>query len=144
MVEDRARHAGLSFEFDVPAGLPRLRADARALKQILLNLLANAIKFTPAGGRVALAARLEPGGIALTVTDTGIGIAADQLPNIVHPFTQIDSSLTRAHGGTGLGLPIAKALTELHGGTLAIASTPGQGTAVTVDLPATRLLRQAA
>ncbi|WP_193368420.1 sensor histidine kinase [Pelagibius marinus] len=117
-----------------------LRADARALKQIVINLLSNAIKFTGNGGRIELRAAADASGITITVADNGIGMNKDQLTRAMQAFGQVDSALTRASEGTGLGLNVTKALTELHGGRLEIRSAPGKGTAVTVRLPATRLL----
>ena len=95
-MRERAAKAGLSITVEIPPGLPPIRADQRALKQILLNLLSNAVKFTPAGGRITLQATLEPdGGVAFRVRDTGIGIAAADLPKALEPFGQVDSSLAR-------------------------------------------------
>jgi signal transduction histidine kinase len=119
--------------------LPSLTADERRLKQILLNILSNAVKFTPPGGHVAVRATVTAGGMAIIVADTGIGIAPEDLSKALRPFGQVDSRLARKYQGTGLGLPLAKAMTESHGGTLAIASTPGQGTTVTITLPAWRI-----
>jgi signal transduction histidine kinase len=103
---------------------------------VVSNVLSNALKFTPAGGAVTVAVeRLADGGAALRVSDTGIGIAEADIPRILTPFVQVESTMTRQHAGTGLGLPIAKALAEMHGGELSIESTPGHGTCFTVDLP---------
>jgi signal transduction histidine kinase len=119
--------------------LPRLRGDRRRIRQIILNLVSNAIKFTPAGGRVTIElSHHSTGEITLAVVDTGIGIAAEDVPKVLAPFGQVEGSLNRRHEGTGLGLPLSKALAELHGGGLAIDSTPGQGTRVTVMFPQTR------
>jgi len=140
-MQGRAAKGGLAITADVPPGLPPVRVDERALKQILLNLLSNAVKFTPAGGQVTLQARLDPdGGMALAVRDTGIGIAAADLPKALASFAQVDSSLTRKYEGVGLGLPISRALAELHGGRLELASAPGAGTTATVHLPADRVI----
>ena len=123
--------------------LPRLRADERALRQIVLNLLSNAVKFTPSGGRVTLCAGLAPDGeLEIAVTDTGIGIEPEALDVITEPFQQADNSISRRFGGTGLGLAICRNLMELHGGTLAIDSTVGQGTTVTARFPAERVVRK--
>jgi signal transduction histidine kinase len=111
------------------------------MKQILLNLLSNAVKFTEAGGGVRVDAQIDTaGGLVIAVSDTGIGIRPEDIPRALAPFTQIDSQFTRRHEGTGLGLPLARKLVELHGGSLDLASTPGQGTTVTVRLPAERLV----
>ena len=137
----RANMAGVNLVNQVPSTLPPVRADARALKQILLNLLSNAVKFTPAGGYVTLSAALEPdGSMALCVSDTGAGIAAEHLDRVAEPFWQVDPSHARKYGGTGLGLSICKQLIELHGGTMRVESAVGQGTAVTVRLPKERVL----
>jgi signal transduction histidine kinase len=145
LVSERAGLAGITLAVaDIPHGM-RVRADARMMKQILVNLLSNAIKFTKAGGRVALELRQESdGGIAISVADTGIGIATEDIARALAPFTQIDNALNRHFEGTGLGLPLAKSLVELHGGGLTIDSTPGTGTTVTVHLPAHRVIQRAA
>ena len=111
-------------------------ADERALRHILFNLMSNAIKFTPAGGSVSVIARkADDGGVLLSVSDTGIGIPADDITRIVKPFEQIDNRFSRAHGGTGLGLPLVQGLVTLHGGRLEIQSEPGNGSTFTVWLP---------
>ncbi len=137
LVKDRADDAGVRIALSVPAGIRPLDVDIRAVKQILLNLLANAIKFTPQGGRVTLFAS-DAGGpdIELGVSDTGIGIAADDLPRVLEPFGQVENVFSRTRGGTGLGLPLARMLTGLHGGRLSIDSSLGEGTTVRVWLPA--------
>ena len=112
-----------------------LRADRRALKQIMLNLLSNAVKFTPAGGRITVRGRRADGCIILTIADTGIGIAKDALAQLGRPFEQVESQLTKSHHGSGLGLAIAKSLAELHGGRMRIRSTLGKGTLVVVRMP---------
>ena len=143
MVAGRAQDGGIAFNSMLPASPIRLRGDQRALKQILLNLLSNAIKFTHAGGSVSVSAALADNGeIRITVTDTGIGIHPSALSRIFQPFSQIDHTATRTKGGTGLGLAISKHLAELHGGTIAIDSTPGIGTTVLVTLPAERAVSQ--
>ncbi|HEY0835420.1 MAG TPA: ATP-binding protein [Azospirillum sp.] len=132
--------AGVRIAGDLPAGLPRLRMDRRRVLQVLLNLLANAVKFTPEGGRITVTARLEvDGGLAVTVADTGIGIAAEDIPLILEPFGQVRSAFQRNHAGTGLGLPLSRRLMEAHGGTLEIDSTPGEGTRITLRFPAERV-----
>lgn len=141
IVEGRAVDAGLKLEMSCPPGLPMLRADARALKQILLNLLSNSVKFTPSGGRIDAVARLDrDGGLLLTVIDTGVGISVENLPKVVLPFVQVDSGLDRKHEGTGLGLSLAKSLTEQLGGRLEIESELGAGTRAVAWFPADRLL----
>jgi two-component system cell cycle sensor histidine kinase PleC len=140
MVRPRAQAAGVALDGAAAPDVPQLRADGRALRQILLNLLTNAVKFTPEGGAVALSAAPEGGGVAFTVTDTGVGIAEADLARILEPFEQVSGSYARNRDGTGLGLPIAKALTEAHGGRLELDSAPERGTRVTVRLPAERTL----
>ena len=119
-----------------------LRADRRSLKQILLNLLSNAVKFTPAGGAVTV--RVEPtpdGGIALVISDTGIGIEPGALAALCEPFQQADASISRRFGGTGLGLAITRKLMDLHGGDLSLESEPGRGTVARAIFPAVRVVR---
>ncbi|MGE0094516.1 MAG: ATP-binding protein [Alphaproteobacteria bacterium] len=141
----RANMAGVNLENKVPAALPPVRADARALKQVLLNLLSNAVKFTPAGGYVTLSAALEPdGSMALRVADTGVGIAAEDLGRVAEPFWQGDPSHARKYGGTGLGLSISKHLILLHDGAMQVESAVGRGTTVTVRLPKDRVIEAAA
>jgi signal transduction histidine kinase len=120
--------------------LPAVRADERRLRQVLLNLLSNAVKFTPEGGSVHITGSRGNGGLAITIKDNGIGIAADQIPKVLEPFCQIDSKVSRRHHGTGLGLPLAKQLIELHGGTLRIESALNVGTCVTIFLPQERIV----
>jgi two-component system cell cycle sensor histidine kinase PleC len=112
-----------------------LRADRRALKQIVLNLLSNAVKFTPAGGQVTIRARNVGNTVVVGIADTGIGIAPDALQKLGRPFEQVESQLVKSHQGSGLGLAISKSLVELHGGRMSIRSTVGRGTMVMVRLP---------
>ena len=113
----------------------------RKLKQILVNLLANAIKFTPKGGKVTLKAWCrEDSGHVFQVIDTGIGMRLEDIPTALAPFQQVDSALNRKFEGTGLGLPLTKALVELHGGSLDLQSQVGVGTTVTVRFPAERIV----
>jgi len=142
LVIDRARKGEVTVTSEIPADLPRLHADERMIKQILLNLLSNAVKFTPQGGKVTLRARAAVTGLAISVQDTGIGIPEDKMGIILEPFGQADMSLQRQYEGTGLGLPLVKSMTELHGGALEIRSVVGQGTTATVTLPAHRLVRE--
>jgi PAS domain S-box-containing protein len=133
-------HDQRRIEIDVPRGLPALHVDPRRLGQALGNLLANALKFTPPNGRVRFAARLHPdGGVHLSVEDTGIGMAEETIAQALEPFRQLDGSLARRFEGAGLGLSIAKALTELHDGTLTVRSAVGEGTIVTIAVPAKRV-----
>jgi two-component system cell cycle sensor histidine kinase PleC len=116
-----------------------LRADKRALKQVLLNLLSNARKFTPEHGKITVSAHHSADGIEFTITDTGIGISAQALARLGRPFEQVENQLTKPHSGAGLGLAISRSLVEAHGGRLAIESKVGSGTAVTFLLPETPL-----
>jgi signal transduction histidine kinase len=121
-----------------------LAADPRAFKQILLNLISNAVKFTDPGGAIDVGATVSAERFQLTVRDTGIGIPADILPRLARPFEQASNDPTRAHGGSGLGLALVKSLTLLHGGEFAIESQVGLGTTVTVTLPLTATAEHAA
>ena len=141
LVRGRAENGGVRLVNGIARdGVPRLQADERAVKQILLNLLSNAVKFTPEGGRVAVGAELRgDGSLAISVDDTGIGIAAENIPRALAPFSQVDSSLSRRYEGTGLGLPLVKSLIELHGGTLELESEEGKGTLAAIVFPADRV-----
>jgi two-component system, cell cycle sensor histidine kinase PleC len=139
LLHGRAVQGGVELEIACPDDIPLVRGDPVRLKQILLNLLSNAIKFTPAGGRVTLTAS-HAADVTITVADTGIGMAPEDIPIALEPFRQLDGSLSRRQEGAGLGLPLAKRLAELHGGSLEITSTPGRGTQVVVRLPAHRIL----
>ncbi len=142
LIRDRAERSGIALTTSLPAGL-RVLADARMMKQILLNLLSNATKFTPTGGRIEVTGTLSPeGAVVLRIADTGIGMAESDIPRALEAFAQVDSALNRKHEGTGLGLPLSKMLIELHGGKLAIASKVDYGTIVTVTLPPERVLRE--
>jgi signal transduction histidine kinase len=133
-----AEQGKISLTVAVGSDLFWVRADERALKQILLNLLSNAVKFTPRGGRVSVtAAPASDRMIAISVADTGIGIAEEDLGRVFEPFQQAEGSMARTYGGTGLGLAITKRLVELNGGSLTIESRVGVGTTVTILLPAT-------
>jgi len=136
----RASESSVETRVELPEELPLLYADERGLKQIFINLLSNAVKFTPAGGRVTVGAEIgDAQDLIITVADTGIGMSKEDLPKALAAFEQVDSSLARKYEGTGLGLPLAKSLTELHGGTLEISSEPGVGTTVTVSMPTERV-----
>ena len=141
MVKLQAEAKQVTLECDIAHRAVLLRADSRAIKQIVLNLLTNAVKFTPEGGTVAVrGGRAANGDIILVVADTGIGIDAAVLASLGQPFTQADASIGRTYGGTGLGLSISRKFVAMHGGTLTIESTPGQGTTVRVLFPATRAI----
>lgn len=141
LVDSRAKLGKVKLTFDIPKDLPNLRGEERALKQILTNLLTNAIKFTPENGTVTLGAAMdESSNLRMTVRDTGIGIAPEDIPVALAPFGQIESAMSRKHQGTGLGLPLTKALVELHGGILDLQSKLGEGTTVILIFPAERVL----
>ena len=140
-ITEAATAAHLALILDVPEHLPLLYADERAIRQIAGNLLENAVKFTPAGGRITVQAALEDSGLfKITVADTGVGIPPDKLAVVLQPFSQLDGSLSRRHEGTGLGLPLARTMAEMHGGHLEIESTVGVGTVVTMRFPRDRVL----
>ena len=136
MVDERVRARHLNIAVQAPEGEISVWGDERALKQIMLNLMSNAVKFSHDGGRIDIRAALDASGaLTLEVADRGIGMAAAEIERALQPFGQAKSATTRNHGGTGLGLPIAKGLVEAHGGTLAIESIAGRGTAVRIALP---------
>ena len=134
VVSTRADERKLNVVADVAKGV-RMQADHRLLKQVVLNLLSNSVKFTPEGGRVVLRGRARRESITIAIADSGIGIPKDALAKLGRPFEQVESQLTKRHQGSGLGLAIAKSLTELHGGTMRIRSHPGRGTIVLIRLP---------
>jgi len=136
MIGLKAAQAKIDLARDYPRGMDEIVADKRACKQIVINLMSNAVKFTPAGGRVTLSARPEGNSFVLSVADTGIGIAAKDLAHLGDPFFQAHNSTTRPYEGTGLGLSLVRGLVGLHGGTISVESVVGQGTTVTVRLPA--------
>jgi signal transduction histidine kinase len=140
MVEGQAATARITVSADIAPDLPLLRADRRRIKQILLNLLANALKFTAENGRVSVTGQLTAKGLALAVMDTGIGIAKEDIPRALERFGQVDYSLARKYEGSGLGLPLSKQFAELHGGDLVLDSVVDAGTTVTVTLPRERLV----
>ena len=141
LVRERAEAAGIRIEVAIGRDLPRLLLDQRLIKQSLINLLSNAIKFSPEGGSVAVrVARGPEGSVLLSVADSGIGIAEDDIPSVLKPFSQVESAFSRSHEGTGLGLPLAKSFIEAHGGRLEIDSTVGRGTRVTLHIPAQRAI----
>jgi two-component system, cell cycle sensor histidine kinase DivJ len=131
----RAAEAGVTLEKRLADELPDIVADKRALNQILLNLLSNAIRFSDRGGTVSVAASAEAASIVFAVEDTGVGINDDDLARLGEPYFQARSSYDRRHGGTGLGLSIVKGLVRLHGGEIIIRSRVGEGTRVSVQLP---------
>ncbi len=141
LMRDRAKGGDLRLSTEIEDQLPLLVADPTRLKQILLNLMSNAIKFTGPGGAVIVAAqRSADAGIAVEVRDTGLGMTPDEIDVALEPFGQVDASHTRQHEGTGLGLPLARRLAELHDGSLHVSSEKGHGTTVTVMVPASRVI----
>jgi PAS domain S-box-containing protein len=143
-VQRRAAESGLRLVVPPMRDIPLLRGDERLIKQILVNLLSNAVKFTLKDGSVTLdVARKPEGGLAISVVDTGIGIAPEHIPNLGRPFFQVDSKLARSHDGTGLGIYLVSKFMALHDGTLHIESEPGKGTAVTIHFPASRIIEAA-
>src|SRR5207302_439281 len=136
MVSERAKSRKLTLVATVPEEEISVWGDERAIKQILLNLLSNAVKFSHEGGRVDIRASLDAAGdLVLEVEDYGIGMAAHEIDRALEPFGQAKPAVTKTHGGTGLGLPIAKGLTDAHGGRLVVESIPGRGTVVRTVFP---------
>ncbi|MEO8301247.1 MAG: ATP-binding protein [Rhizomicrobium sp.] len=136
IVREMAEKAGVNYEVTIADVLPHVRADSARLRQILINLLGNAVKFTPSGGKVSLSAEVMPdGALQFRIADTGIGIPKDKIEVAMSPFGQVDSRLARKYEGTGLGLPLTKRLVEMHGGTFELSSEPDRGTVATVRLP---------
>jgi signal transduction histidine kinase len=141
LVMDRAKAGLLRLSVEIEEDVPRLFADWTRLTEILLNLLTNAIKFTELGGSVTVSVECAvAGGVRFRVQDTGTGMTASEIEIALELFGQVDAGLARRHEGTGLGLPLARKLAELHGGSLTIESEKGRGTTVTVVLPATRMV----
>ncbi len=140
LIQERGEKAKLKLRKNVEKDLPLIRVDSQRMKQIILNILANAVKFTPNGGAVTISAKMnKKKQMLITVKDTGIGMNKKDIEIALTPFGQADSRLVRKYEGTGLGLPLTKNLVELHDAELSIASKPGKGTSVTVTLPASRV-----
>ncbi len=136
LFQETAASASILLNVEIIGQPPTLVIDRTKIKQVLLNLISNAIKFTPEGGRVTLRANFQlKEAISIEVEDTGIGMSDDEIPMALTPFQQIEDCLTKKFEGTGLGLPIAKAFTELHDGRLTIRSEPGVGTCVRLRFP---------
>jgi signal transduction histidine kinase len=139
MIESQAGKARLNLRKEY-TGLPRVLVDERRIKQVIINIVGNAVKFTPANGTVSVSAGVGADGIVIAVRDTGIGIAKKDLARTLERFRQVDSTIARKHEGAGLGLPLAKDLIELHGGSLTLDSTLNEGTTVSILLPADRII----
>ena len=138
-----AERAQLRLTAEIPNHAPDLYGDARMVRQMLLNVCSNAIKFTPPRGRISVSMRrTDDQGLAISVEDTGIGIAANDLDTVLAPFGQIESAYSRKHRGTGLGLPLTKAMIELHGGSLELKSAPSVGSTVTLVFPRFRVMNE--
>jgi signal transduction histidine kinase/HAMP domain-containing protein len=135
IVREQADSAGIRLACSIEPGVAPVNGDELRLRQVMLNLISNAIKFTPKGGLIAITAQQTGGNVRVAVSDTGIGMAADDIPKALEPFSQVDNSLSRKYGGTGLGLPLSKLYVEGHGGTLSIESAQGHGTTVSFTLP---------
>jgi signal transduction histidine kinase len=140
MVERLGEQFDVRLEANPPPSDLRLLGVERMVRQILINLLGNAIKFTPAGGTVHIGAEAQAGGYMLMVRDTGIGMSAQDIAQALTPFGQVGNQMNLRHAGTGLGLPLAKAMIELHDGTMEIFSEPGTGTSVVLTFPAARIV----
>jgi two-component system phosphate regulon sensor histidine kinase PhoR len=136
VVRAAAAEKGLAVQVELPDALPQVRADRDRLAQVLINLLDNAVKFTPPGGRVGVAAGSSNGLVTIAVSDTGVGIPPGDLPRIFERFYRVDRSRDRREGGTGLGLAIAKHLTQAMGGQIEVESRPGSGSTFRVTLRA--------
>ena len=140
LIRPKAQESKVSLSVRGISPLHLLYADERKLKQVLINLLSNAVKFTPPGGSVEVCSDIEPdGAYTISVVDSGVGIAPEDIDKALAPFGQIDSGLDRKYEGTGLGLPLTKSLVEAHGGTLTLESSLGVGTTIKVRFPGERL-----
>ena len=135
LIRERAQSHSIKLGQQVDAALGEIAADERKFKQILLNLLSNAVKFTPDGGKIVVRASKIDGGIEVGVTDTGVGISAEDQRVVFDEFKQVGRHYTNKHEGTGLGLALTKRFVELHGGTLRLESEPGVGSTFTFILP---------
>ena len=135
MIRRKAEDAGIQLILDTEDDLPEINADHRAIRQMVLNLVSNAVKFTDKGGRIAVTIRRRDNVMRFAVTDTGIGIPEEDLPRLAKPFEQVNDNSNRNHEGTGLGLALTKSFAEMHGGKMTIASKVGRGTTVAFYLP---------
>jgi signal transduction histidine kinase len=135
LIRERATRKGLALETAIDPALGVIRGDQRKIKQVLLNLLSNAVKFTPEGGRVEVRAQRLDGHVEVAVTDTGIGIAPEDLDAVFEEFRQVGTDYAKKHEGTGLGLTLSRKFVELHGGSIAVKSRLGEGSTFTFTLP---------
>ncbi|HLZ48067.1 MAG TPA: HAMP domain-containing sensor histidine kinase, partial [Candidatus Limnocylindria bacterium] len=135
LVRERAQSHGIKLQLEVAPEVDRVIADERKVKQVVVNLLANAVKFTPDGGTVTLRADRDDGRVRLAVKDTGIGIAPEDQQRIFEEFQQAGTQTEKSREGTGLGLTLSRRMVELHGGTISVDSAPGKGSTFTVALP---------
>lgn len=141
IVTERTEREGLTLDVKLDEKLPHVLADERMVRQMLLNLLSNASKFTPEGGRIEVRSQTrEDGGVELVVADTGVGIAEQDFETVLAPFGQVENPMSRKHSGTGLGLSLVKSMIELHGGKVEIESVPGEGADMKLVFPAARVL----
>jgi signal transduction histidine kinase len=137
LVENQARQDGVALVSNIASDLPPAYGDERRIKQVLINLLSNAVKFTPEEGKISVwLGSADNGGLEFNVSDTGIGIDPSDIEKVLTPFGQVENTYARRFGGTGLGLPIAKSLVEMHGGSFTLESKVGAGTKVSFSLPA--------
>jgi len=140
MLKQSISDAGLTLEQDLTAEDIHLYADRQMALQVMLNLLSNAIKFTPHGGKITVRSQRVPDGVGMSIEDTGIGIPENYIQRILQPFEQVENAMSRSRPGTGLGLPLAKAMIDAHGGTMAIHSKLGKGTRIEIHIPASRVI----
>ncbi len=142
MLRDKIDEALLRLDIRLPRDLPSLRGDTRALRQVAINLISNAIKFTPAGGTITVAAETTDDGLVMSVADTGVGLTPDEIRRVFQPYVQVRDPMIRRNDGIGLGLALVRALVELHDGTAAIESEKARGTRVILKFPAARIVAQ--
>lgn len=135
MFKEKAMKHRIKLKADIPADIGSVIADTRKIKQVVFNLLSNAVKFTPDGGEVGIMASRKDRAIEITVWDTGIGIAKEDMERLFQPFQQLEASLTKKYEGTGLGLHLSKKIIELHGGKIWVESEVGKGSRFSFTIP---------